>query len=298
MVKFFVKCVLGLCVACACTVLPAQEWVSSRVYGPFACWGTFDLTPIEPDLKFLPMISAELIRRLELPVPEEWIELYVFADEIQWKEFLEREYPQIPYRRALFLKKKKGRGQLFLHLSENFAEDVRHEGTHAFLHAVLSDVPIWLDEGLAEYFETAPAEGTDQSQPDPRITDADWFPLVLERAQKNEIAKLADLEALHEMQEMTSLRYADSWAWVNFLLNGPENVRPLLPLYVSELLKRKALAVFPVTPISRRLSKVNENQNEDPNNALNHYLKKLRPHPALDQLLHHTRSRAVGKPET
>ena len=35
--------------------------------------------------------------------------------------------------------------------------DLRHELTHALLHGVLQDVPLWLDEGLAVYFELPPA---------------------------------------------------------------------------------------------------------------------------------------------
>ena len=34
-----------------------------------------------------------------------------------------------------------------------FGNDLRHECTHALLHAVLPAVPLWLDEGLAKYFE-------------------------------------------------------------------------------------------------------------------------------------------------
>ena len=36
--------------------------------------------------------------------------------------------------------------------------DLRHECTHALLHANLPMVPLWLDEGLAEYFEMPEAE--------------------------------------------------------------------------------------------------------------------------------------------
>ena len=33
------------------------------------------------------------------------------------------------------------------------AEDLRHEVAHGYLHAVVPNLPLWLDEGLAEYFE-------------------------------------------------------------------------------------------------------------------------------------------------
>ena len=36
---------------------------------------------------------------------------------------------------------------------DRLADDLRHEMTHAYLHSVVPDVPLWLDEGLAKYFE-------------------------------------------------------------------------------------------------------------------------------------------------
>ncbi|MDO4629654.1 MAG: hypothetical protein Q4C70_10770 [Planctomycetia bacterium] len=239
----------------------AQEWVSSRVFGPFACWGTFDLSSVENDLQHLAQVAQELDAKIGLPASEEWVELYVFRNETEWRVFHQKEYPTIPYRRALFLKKKKGRGQLFLHLSKNFVDDLRHEGTHALLHAVLPTVPIWLDEGLAEYFETPTS---------PRISRSEWFKISLKRAQNRTTEKIILLETLSEMDEMTPEHYADSWVWVTFLLDGPEEVRDILPTHISEMLKHKSLAVFPTIPISRRLGKVYT----EPEGELYPFLKK------------------------
>lgn len=247
-----------------CPEIQAQDWVSTRVYGPFVCWGTVDLSQVESDLQELPAIYSELIQKIGLPPTEEWVEVYIFADEAQWQTFHEEEYPQIPYRRALFLKKKKGRGQLFLHLSEDFMTDMRHEGTHALLHASLPEVPIWLDEGLAEYFEV---------EPQLRLNGAEWYPTVVERARKNQIMPVSELESFQQMHEMTAENYADSWAWVNFFLNGPVDVRKFIPLYVTDLVKKKSLSVFPVTPVSRRLGKFSSTSNK----LLYDFLKENRP---------------------
>lgn len=269
-----------------CSSSFGQEWVSVRVFGPIACWGTFDLSEVESELRELPFIYEELTGILGLPKIREWIELYVFEDEEQWREFLGREYPQLPYRQALFIKKKRGRGQLFLHRSETFATDLRHEGTHALLHGVLPYVPIWLDEGLAEYFEVSangrPEEGRAISWPklrrlrrdetkDPRATGSEWLPLIRERTSAGEIASLEELETLRSMDQMTQIRYADSWIWVNFLLNGPEEVRRFLPIYVSELLRQSAVEVSPLTPISWRVRKRYAN----PMAELERFIKKL-----------------------
>ena len=66
-------------------------------------------------------------------------------------------YPRVPYRRALFVKSG-SRGRVFAYEHEDLAVDVRHESTHALLHASLPMVPLWLDEGLAEYFEVAESQ--------------------------------------------------------------------------------------------------------------------------------------------
>ncbi len=236
-----------LYLALALNSVNAQEWVSSRIFGPFACWGTFDLATVEEDLQHLSQIAQALDAKIGIPASEEWIELYIFRNDAEWQEFHQREYPTIQYRRALFLKKKKGRGQLFLHLSENFVRDLRHEGTHALLHAVLPFVPIWLDEGLAEYFET------------PTMSQAsgfEWSEIAVKRAESRTTKKIIYLEALRDMDEMTREYYADSWAWAAFLLDGPVEARDILPAYISEMLKHKSHTVFPSVPISRRLGKV------------------------------------------
>ena len=49
--------------------------------------------------------------------------------------------------------KGRGPGKVFAYKSKALPVDVRHEGTHGLLHAALPMVPLWLDEGLAEYFE-------------------------------------------------------------------------------------------------------------------------------------------------
>ncbi len=269
-----------------CGALRGQEWVSTRVFGPIACWGTFDLAEIEEELLELPAIYDELTVILKLPKIREWIELYVFEDEVQWREFLKREYPQLPYRQALFIKKKQGRGQLFLHRSENFAVDLRHEGTHALLHAVLPTVPLWLDEGLAEYFEVSakncPVEVKTipwvrfrklrrGEMKDPRMNASEWLPLIRERVAAGEVASLEELETLKSMAQMTQVCYADSWIWVNFLLNGPEEVRDFLPNYVAELLKQYEVEFSPLTPISWRVRR----QYSDPMEELERFVKKL-----------------------
>ena len=49
---------------------------------------------------------------------------------------------------------------VYTYSSPRLEEDLRHEATHALLRGGYGDLPLWLDEGLAEYFET-PADTPD-----------------------------------------------------------------------------------------------------------------------------------------
>src|SRR5947199_3220316 len=77
-------------------------------------------------------------------------------------------YPDLPKRRAFFVAQPRtvgGTDDLLVYTfwGDRVRQDLRHELTHALLHCVLKDVPLWLDEGLAEYFEVPP--GTDGVNP-------------------------------------------------------------------------------------------------------------------------------------
>ena len=61
-------------------------------------------------------------------------------------------FPSVPSRRAFFLETDT-RLAVYAHWSDRVAEDLRHEVAHGYLHAVVPGLPLWLDEGLAEYFE-------------------------------------------------------------------------------------------------------------------------------------------------
>ena len=241
------------------TTLSAQAWTSTKVVGPFVCWGNFDLTEVEAELVSLSEVHRQLSEKLKLPPISEWIEVYVFHDNVSWREFLRRTYPKIPYRRAIFIKKKGERGQLFVCRTEKFVVDVRHEGTHALLDATVSGVPEWLHEGLAEYFEVAP---------DDRLTGAEWFPETQRNAKFGISRKLTALEKFQSGMAMTNKDYRDSWAWVNFLLNGPPEVRGILPEMIADFARNGK-----AEPVSSRITKRIKN----PDGALREYFRGLKP---------------------
>ena len=101
--------------------------------------------------------------------------------------------------------------------------DLRHELTHAILHGILKDVPLWLDEGLAGYFELPPAnDGVN--------------PHHLEILRQGPFQPdLARLEKLDQVKQMEKPEYRESWAWVHFMLRGDPHVRKVLHEYLQAL---------------------------------------------------------------
>jgi hypothetical protein len=113
-----------------------------------------------------------------------------------------------------------GRFEVYAQWSQRAGEDLRHETTHAYLHTSLADLPLWLDEGLAEYFETpAAAEGWNAPHAELLLRAMHagrWRP------------DLQRLEALPSSAEMTQLDYAEAWSWAYLLLRTDPQRRDLL----------------------------------------------------------------------
>jgi hypothetical protein len=71
--------------------------------------------------------------------------------------FVAARYPGFPARRAFFVETDTTLS-VFAAWQDRIAEDLRHETTHGYVHAVVPAVPLWLDEGIAEFFETPRTE--------------------------------------------------------------------------------------------------------------------------------------------
>ena len=87
-------------------------------------------------------------------------------------------------------------------------------------------VPLWLDEGLAEYFEVAAEQ---RAAGNPHHEALKWN-LRLGRA-----PRLSRLESRHDLSEMTAGDYRDAWAWVHFMLHGPPEARDELVRFLADI---------------------------------------------------------------
>jgi hypothetical protein len=97
-------------------------------------------------------------------------------------------------------------------------------------------VPLWLDEGLAEYFEVGgPVVGTPHKVHVQYLQSAraeGWNP------------SLYQLEQLSDFRKMTQRDYAESWGWVHFMLHDTDATRGTLIDYVAELESKSVAAAL------------------------------------------------------
>ncbi|WP_145248570.1 hypothetical protein [Aeoliella mucimassa] len=203
----------------------APTWVDQRQVGPFICQSAFPLVQHQELLAELPPLERELQRVLAVRPLKSPIYLYLLASEEQHKAYIAERYPQIPYRRALYVRQD-DQSNIFAYYDKELPVDLRHECTHALLHGDLPMVPLWLDEGLAEYFEV---KKEDRARKNPHLR-----PLKRDLAFKG-IPYISELERHEKLEEMTARDYRHSWAWVHFMLHGPRAAHAELVMYLLDI---------------------------------------------------------------
>ncbi len=180
---------------------------------------------IEPLLNELSQLQINLVHELGVPPAKEVIQVYLFHDRQTYDRYLKQHFPNVPFRRAVYIKDG-GPGRVFAFRSPQFDVDLRHECTHALLHASLKNIPLWLDEGLAGYFEL-PAD--QRAFGNPHLSAIRW------NAWLGIVPSIESLENCTDISKMGKAEYRDSWAWVCFMLNGPAEARKELVNYLHDL---------------------------------------------------------------
>ena len=189
----------------------------------------------------LEALREELSRSLELPLQKQPVTVYLFADEQRYAQYLQTAYPNLPPRRAYFVGTSEELA-VYTFWGEKIQEDLRHEYTHGVLHASLKDVPLWLDEGLAEYFEVVDG---------PKGYNKEYAEHLGEALRKGWRPDIVRLEQMTEVSQMQKADYLESWSWVHFMLHDSEDTRGILLDYLADL----RLEARP-DPLSGRLQKV------------------------------------------
>ena len=169
---------------------------------------------------------SDVSARLDLPLSDEPIRVFLFGTPRHFNAFIAANYPELPPRRAFFVESDT-RLAVYAHWGDLVAEDLRHEVAHGYLHAVVPHVPLWLDEGLAEFFEV-PCGQRGLNRPHLKV-------LLGEPGQASWQPDMAHLEGLRSTAEMSQQDYAQSWAWAHFLLESTDERRELLVDYLHTL---------------------------------------------------------------
>ncbi|WP_435010040.1 DUF1570 domain-containing protein [Tundrisphaera lichenicola] len=205
-------------------LVPASNPIQA---GPYLIRTNSKLEADAPVVRQLLALDSQVEQTLGLraDIGDHPVEVYILDDRQAFEHFLTFYYPELPHRRAFFLANGNQR-VIYTFFGDRLEEDLRHEATHALLHVAIGDIPLWLDEGLAEYFENP----TDRQGLNPehmgRIPGdlaEGWTP------------DLGRLEALRSVRQMSPRDYRESWAWVHFLLNDDRSNKAALLAYLADL---------------------------------------------------------------
>jgi hypothetical protein len=187
----------------------------------------FKLDTSHPLVEDLLALRQQVSRSLSLPLGTRQVLVYLFSDDATYRRYWEVTYPGLPIRRAYFVQSPSRELAVYTAWGDRVQEDLRHEFTHGLLHASLEAVPLWLDEGLAEYFEVIGS--------DPGTVNQEYAHLLTTGLRNGWRPDMARLETLEEVKDMQRADYREAWLWVHWMLHGDDSAREVLLGYLREL---------------------------------------------------------------
>jgi hypothetical protein len=206
----------------------------------------FTLPKNHPIFQELSDLRDQVLKDLQLPESNRLIQVYIFESKEKYEKYMSSKYSDLPVRRAFFIEQPhvgfQSELMVFTYWGDSKEQDLRHELTHGILHSVLREVPIWLDEGLAEVFELPAERKGINPQHLKVLRGAPLHP------------DLAKLEKLSLVSQMNAPEYREAWAWVHFMLHSKPESKAALLSYLQQLrtqgaasggLASKLKAVYP-----------------------------------------------------
>lgn len=205
----------------------SERWVEQFREGPFTFRSEFRIRQgrLTRDLA---QLKRELESSLGLRIGNAPIRVSFFADRRRYVDYMKRHVPEGVHRKALFVKGPEA-SHVYAYRSSSFDTDVRHECTHALVHNALQFIPLWMDEGLAEYFESPAGARVRPSRLKEMRNTIRWSRLVGFKG------SLERLENIDDIGQMGSSEYRYSWAWIHYLLNDSKESREVLVRYLREI---------------------------------------------------------------
>ena len=187
--------------------------------GPFA---VRTLAPLDEDgveAEALREVTEEIEAVLGSQPVHDPIEVFLFSDQARYEEFLRTQRGRLPFRRALFVQEG-ARRKVYAYRSSRIARDLKHEAAHALLSVRAGSIVLWLDEGLAEYFEPP----RDLAHLQPRHIRE----LTLLHERRLWTPDIRRLAAIDNVAEFSQRDYAEAWLWCHLLLEGSEETRRMV----------------------------------------------------------------------
>jgi hypothetical protein len=203
----------------------AEDWTDQRQAGRFQLRANFSLDGCEQLVAELQQLQRDMAAALGSNATQEPVHLILFRDQASYDRYVKYYFQGAPARRALFIKGAMP-GWVFAYQNADYEIDLRHETAHALLHSELPGVPLWLDEGLAEYYEVAA---------DARVYDNPHLSTTKWEARLFRVPSLDQLDELRDMSRMGKAEYRAAWSWVHFMLHGPRDAQRVLVEYLADM---------------------------------------------------------------
>lgn len=178
----------------------------------------------------LQQLDRQIRQELKLPADDRPVPIFVFSTRESYVRHVLKHVPELGRREtdrpALFVLRD-GNPQVFVVAGPDLVVDLRHEYVHVVLNTAMENVPLWLDEGLAKYYESA-------GHP-PMIGREHALTLLDRKLRTGWQPDLSRLERLTRMPQMRAGEYAEAWAWVNWIRQDLPGGDDLLCDYLTAL---------------------------------------------------------------
>ncbi len=223
--------VISASLACGCATTEPRNGLPSRqelVRDQLVIHSDFHLPRNHRLINELTVRRNEISELLEIPVTDEPINVFLFDNEEHFRSFMAETYPEFPHRRAFFVKNDTSLN-VYAFWGSRVGEDLRHEVTHGYLHGVVPNIPLWLDEGIAEYFEIGRGKGG--------VNGPHVYQLANQFRRGEWTPDLRRLESLQSASDLSQMDYAESWLWVHFLLSGDSQTRAIIQDHLKQLIQ-------------------------------------------------------------
>ncbi|MCI0704771.1 MAG: DUF1570 domain-containing protein [Planctomycetia bacterium] len=195
--------------------------------GYYVFYHDFEIDKSDPLFAELEELPDQVFSELKLPPSHAIVQVFLFDTQERYERYMRAKYRNLPTRRAYFIAEPRAGGadelKVFTWIGDHLRTDLRHELTHALLHSVLKNVPLWLDEGLAGFFELPPHQDGVNSQHLDILRRGPFQP------------DLARLEKFDQVRQMEKPEYREAWAWVHLMLRSGPGAKKVLHDYLQAL---------------------------------------------------------------